>query len=88
MMKIVRVVGTVSATIKATGLIGHKLLIVHVVDAEGKILQSSQVAVDTVGAGRGDVCLMAEGSAARMTETIAGQPVDAALIAIIDQIAT
>lgn len=83
-MKIVRVTGTVTATVKAQGLAGQKLLIVDVQDAKGKLLQPGIVAVDTVGAGRGDLCLMVEGSAARIPA--GGLPVDTALIAVLDQV--
>lgn len=83
-MKIVRVTGTVTATVKAQGLAGQKLLIVDVQDAKGKLLQPGIVAIDTVGAGRGDLCLMVEGSAARIPA--GGLPVDTALIAVLDQV--
>lgn len=85
-MKIVRVTGTVTATIKVQGLSGQKLMVVDVEDASGKVLEPSLVAVDTVGAGRGDLCLMVQGSSARLPA--AGLPVDAALIAVIDQVST
>lgn len=83
-MKIVRVIGTATATMKAQGLAGQKLMIVDVQDAEGKVLEPSIVAVDTVGAGRGDLCLMVEGSSARLPAN--GLPVDATLIAVIDHV--
>ncbi len=83
-MKIVRVIGTATATAKLTGLTGQKLMIVDVQDAKGKVLIPACVAVDSVGAGRGDLCLMVEGSAARMAAD--GLPIDAALIAILDQV--
>ena len=85
-MRIARVIGTATATVKAEGLSGQKLLIVDVEDAHGKVLEPSRVAVDTVGAGRGDLCLMAEGSAARLPSAVAGLAVDAALIAILDHV--
>ena len=85
-MKIARVIGTATATVKADGLAGLKLLIVDVEDAHGKVLDPSRVAVDTVGAGRGDLCLMVEGSAARIPSAVAGVAIDAALIAILDHV--
>lgn len=83
-MKVVRVIGTATATVKAQGLAGQKLLVVNVEDASGKVLEPSVVAVDTVGAGRGDLCLMVQGSSARLPA--GGLPVDATLIAVIDRI--
>lgn len=87
-MRIVRVIGTATATAKALGLSGQKLLIVDVQDAKGKVTDPSVVAVDTVGAGRGDLCLMVQGSSARIPDGVAGLPVDATLIAVIDTIST
>lgn len=83
-MKIVRAIGTATATIKAEGLSGHKLLIVDVEDASGKVQEPALVAVDLVGAGRGDLCLMVQGSSAR--SAAGGLPVDAALIAVIEYV--
>ena len=87
-MLIVRVIGTATATVKEAGLSGQKFLIVQPVGPDGKPLAAPvQVAVDAVGAGRGDLCLMVTGSASRIVRGAAGLPVDAALIAVIDQIA-
>jgi len=86
-MKIVRVVGTATATVKAMGLTGHKLLVVNIEDGAGNVLERSIVATDTVGAGIGDLCIMAQGSAARLPQDCAGLPVDATLIAIVDTVA-
>ena len=85
-MKIVRVTGTVTATIKAEGLIGHKFLIVNIENAAGDVIEQAHVAVDAIGAGIGDLCLMVEGSSARLPQAVSGLAVDAALIAVIDQV--
>ena len=87
-MQIGRVTGTVTATAKAERLTGQKLLIVDVVDAEGKVLISSAVAPDTVGAGVGDMVLLTQGSAARMAQGLSSAPVDLAIVAIVDHIST
>jgi microcompartment protein CcmK/EutM len=87
-MRIVRVIGTVTATLKEAGLSGQKFLIVQPIGPDGAATpEPVQVAVDAVGAGRGELCLMVTGSAARIVRGAAGLPVDAALIAVIDQIA-
>lgn len=85
-MKLARVTGTVTASVKATGLVGLKLLVVDVVDAKGAVLESSQVAVDATGAGKGDLCLMVQGSSARLPASVAGLPIDATLIGIVDSV--
>ena len=44
------------------------------------------VAVDTVGAGIGEIVLYVTGSSARMTELTRDSPVDAAIVAIVEEI--
>lgn len=85
-MRIARVVGTVTGTVKEPTLASHKLLIVDIEDGEGNVLEPSVVAVDTVGAGSGERVLVATGSAARIPSPVAGLSVDVAIIAIIDEI--
>lgn len=85
-MRVAQVIGTATATIKDARLTGSTLLVVNIVDAKGKVLDPARVAVDTCGAGVGDTVLMAQGSAARLPAALAGAPVDAAIVAIIDQI--
>ena len=75
-MKIGTVTGSVWATRKAQCLAGQTFL---VVDTLGGTL----VAADHVGAGKGDRVLLVTGSAAARFSMEA--PVDAAIVAIIDQ---
>lgn len=85
-MKIGRVIGTVTATVKAPSLVGGKLLVADVTDGSGKVVEPGVVAVDTAGAGVGDQVLIATGSAARMPAQLATQPVDATIVAVVDRI--
>jgi microcompartment protein CcmK/EutM len=80
------VVGTVVATRKDPKLIGLKFLIVKNVDADMRPLGSWAVAIDTVGAGLGDVVLHVAGSSARMTDATNDRPVDACIMAIVDAV--
>ena len=75
-MKIGTVTGSVWATRKAQCLAGQTFL---VVDTLGGTL----VAADHVGAGKGDKVLLVTGTAA--TKFSMEAPVDAAIVAIIDQ---
>lgn len=70
------VTGAVWATKKAPGLTGQSLLRVQ-------LDTGAMVAADLVGAGRGDRVLIALGAAARMDGP--GLPVDAAIVAILDE---
>lgn len=70
------VIGSVWATKKSPKLGGQILLRVQV---EGQEL----IAADLVGAGQGEQVLIVHGAAARQES---GAPVDAAIVAILDQV--
>lgn len=79
-MQLCRVVGTTVATVKAPGLSQFKLLNVRPERGDGAEL----VAVDGVGAGQGDLVLVALGTAARELEATRDAPTDATIVAIVD----
>jgi microcompartment protein CcmK/EutM len=79
-----RVVGTVVATRKDEKLDGLTLLVVQVHDIQNKPASTYVVAVDSVGAGVGEMVLYATGSSARQTSATKDRPVDAVIMAIID----
>ena len=83
-MTLGKVVGTIVATQKDEKLIGGKLLVVQEVDVEGHLLSRYAIAIDSVGAGVGEIVLVASGSSARQTEITQGRPVDAVIMAIVD----
>jgi microcompartment protein CcmK/EutM len=81
-----KVVGTVVATRKEQELEGLKLLVLRGMDLEGKANGPVVVAVDAVGAGVGEVVLYCYGSSARQTKVTKDRPVDATVMAIVDQL--
>ncbi len=81
-----KVVGTVVSTRKEPTLDGSTFLIIRGVDLEGKPTSTLVVAVDAVGAGVGEWVLYASGSSARQTEMTKDRPVDAVVMAIVDQV--
>jgi microcompartment protein CcmK/EutM len=81
-----RVAGSVWATRKDENLVGAKLLIVKQLDLELKEKDDFVVAVDNVGAGEGDIVLVAIGSSSRQTEFTENKPVDAIIMAIVDKL--
>lgn len=83
-MLIGQVVGSVVATRKDEKLGTTKLLVVQVHDIRNEPRDQYVVAVDSVGAGPGDVILYATGSSARQTTTTDGRPCDAVIMAIVD----
>ena len=84
-MKMGRVVGSVVATRKDEKLEGLKLLLVRDLDVDLVPEKGYVVAVDAVGAGAAEVVLYATGSSARQTEATDGRPVDAVIMAIVDE---
>jgi microcompartment protein CcmK/EutM len=81
-----RVIGTVWSTKKDEGLVGAKFLIVQELDLKLKQKERILVAVDSVGAGDGEVVLVASGSSSRMTTFTKDKPVDAVIMAIVDKL--
>jgi microcompartment protein CcmK/EutM len=81
-----KVVGTVVCSQKDTNLNGKKLLLCQEVDCAGEAMDSYHVAVDAVKAGEGSLVLLTYGSAARMTDVTKNSPVDAVVMAIIDDL--
>ena len=83
-MQIGKIVGTVVSSVKDEKLEGLRLQIVKHVDINGKPTGSFVIAVDSVGAGVGEVVLVASGSSARQTKITKDKPVDAIIMAIVD----
>jgi len=79
-----RVAGTMVASRKEASMEGLKFLLVRHVDVENSDLGSFVVAADAVGAGVGEVVLVATGSSARQTEATRDRPCDAVIMAIVD----
>jgi ethanolamine utilization protein EutN len=82
-----KVIGTLVASRKEPTLDGLTLLVVRACDVDGTPNGSIAIAVDAVGAGLGEVVLYCSGSSARQTQVTKDRPVDAVIMAIVDQIA-
>jgi microcompartment protein CcmK/EutM len=86
-MLLARVTGTVVSTRKEPKIEGIKFLLLEKLDPatmEGK--KDFVVAMDTVGAGLGEVVFYVAGSSARMTAVTEGKPSDASITAIVDAV--
>ena len=82
-MLVGKVIGSIVSTRKNENLIGSKFMIVEplaVMNGKGERI----VAVDNVGAGIGEIVLVATGSAARIGCNLTDSPVDAAIVGIVD----
>jgi microcompartment protein CcmK/EutM len=86
MMQIGKVIGTVVASRKEEILEGLRFMLVKHCDFDGNPQGPSIVAVDAVGAGVGEIVLYASGSSARLTRQTENRPVDATIMAIVDEV--
>jgi len=71
---------------------GRKLLMVRpmLIDPEDpsrfKEGSNTIVAVDTLGAGEGELVMLAQGSSARQADGLKSMPVDAAIVGLVDTV--
>ncbi len=91
-MFVAKVTGTLVSTQKTDAMIGRKLLVVEPYRIDGETRASLKttgrtfVAVDTVGAGEGELVLICQGSSARLTPETKNLPVDTVIIGIVDSV--
>ena len=84
-MNLGKVTGTLVASRKEPLMDGLALLVVRQLKEDGSPSGGYVVAVDSVGAGVGEVVLYASGSSARQTQATRDKPCDAVIMAIVDQ---
>lgn len=87
-MQLAKVLGQVVSTVKEPGLGSFTLLLVEDADSSepNRTSGPAYVAIDLVGAGVGEVVLVARGSAARVAAASASSPADCAVVGIADSV--
>ena len=91
-MFLARVEGSVVATKKDASMSGRKLLLLRpqLVDEKDPTKfrpgTNTIVAVDSVGAGIGELVMFCQGSSARLAPNLKDAPVDAVIIGIVDTV--
>ena len=85
-MELARVEGSVVSTAKNDRLDGYKLLLVNLVGPDLKPSSNYLVAVDSVGAGEGEIVIVVRGSSARQSAQLSDVPTDSSIVAIVDTI--
>jgi microcompartment protein CcmK/EutM len=85
-MTLARVCGTVVADQRSDGVENPCFLLVEECDQGGKGVGEYLVALDMVGASRGHLVLLTQGSSCRWTYITDNKPMDALIVAIIDAI--
>ena len=83
-MQIARVIGTVVSTVKNESLHGRKLLLVQTLNADLKAKGSPMVALDSVGAGVGELVFWCRGKEASFPFKRDETPTDCTIVGIID----
>ncbi|HYV28281.1 MAG TPA: EutN/CcmL family microcompartment protein [Candidatus Eisenbacteria bacterium] len=91
-MFLARVEGSIVATKKDESISGRKLLLVRpqLVDEKDPTKfrpgANTIIAVDSVGAGEGELVMFCQGSSARLAPNLKDSPVDAVIIGIVDTV--
>ena len=86
-MFLAKIIGEVVSTVKHPSLDGRKLLVIQRLDTERKPIGDSLLAVDSVGAGVGEVVLVVdEGTSAALVIGLDDPPIRTVIVGVIDQI--
>lgn len=92
-MVVAKVIGEIVSSVKVDRLVGQKFLLVEAqkIDSKSngdKVIPTGSTLVvnDPLGAGRGEIVLVVQGSSARMTDLTATIPTDGLIIGIVDSI--
>ena len=85
-MNLARVRGTVVASRRSDKVDGARWLLVEDCDQKGAGKGEYLVALDMVGAERGQLVLLTQGSSCRWTYRTDDRPMDTLVVAIVDQI--
>ena len=85
-MKLGRITGRVWASVKDAQLTSYKLLIMQPIDAHESPFGRPLVAVDTIGAGQGDVIFWVAGGEATRSGDGKRIPSDATIVGFVDRL--
>ncbi|MBI3950673.1 MAG: EutN/CcmL family microcompartment protein [Acidobacteria bacterium] len=85
-MQLARVIGTVVATAKNDSLVGRKLLCIQSITPDGKPAGKPLIAVDSVGAGVGEIVFWCRGRESSFPFLPEEVPTDCTIVAIVDTV--
>jgi microcompartment protein CcmK/EutM len=83
-MQLARVIGNVVSTVKNASLGGRKLLIIQVLDSDLLPVGKPLVAIDSVGAGAGELVFWCRGKEASFALDGVESPTDCTIVGIVD----
>ncbi|HWN99107.1 MAG TPA: EutN/CcmL family microcompartment protein [Blastocatellia bacterium] len=85
-MQLARVIGTVVATVKCDSLEGCKILVIQPLDGHLNEAGKPMVAVDSIGAGDGEIVFWCRGREASFPFLPSEVPTDCTIVAIVDSV--
>lgn len=85
-MQLARVIGTVVSTIKDETLRGRKLLVIQPIDGGLQDSGKPMIAIDSVGAGTGEVVFWCRGREASFPFNPVEVPTDCTIVGIVDSV--
>ncbi len=85
-MNLAKVIGTIWATVKDENLVGAKMQIIQPLDHNEKKVGDPIVAVDTIGAGPGEIVYYTTAREATIPYPTRIAPIDASIVGIVDRI--
>ncbi len=85
-MMLAKVIGTIWATQKYKALDGYKMQFIQPLNGDLKKIGEPIIAVDTIGAGPGELVFYATSSEAVIAMDVDMAPVDASIVGIVDSI--
>jgi microcompartment protein CcmK/EutM len=85
-VQLARVIGTVVATVKNDLLEGRKLLVIQPLDASLNVAGKPMIAIDSVGAGAGEVVFWCRGREASFPFVPLEVPTDCTIVGIVDSV--
>lgn len=83
-MQLARVIGNVVSTIKNPALEGRKLMVIQILDGQLRAVGKPLVAIDSVGAGPGELVFWCRGKEASFPFEGSDVPTDCTIIGIVD----
>lgn len=85
-MRLARVIGRVVATAKNDSLVGRKLLCIQPITLDGRSMGKPMIAVDSVGAGAGEIVFWCRGREASYPFLPDVVPSDCTIVGIVDEV--
>jgi ethanolamine utilization protein EutN len=83
-MQLARVIGNVVSTVKNAALEGRKLLVIQILDGDLRPAGKPLVAIDSIGAGPGELVFWCRGKEASFALEGVEAPTDCTIIGIVD----